>query len=272
MRNDHIIIDRLKVYGFHGVFQEENEKGQFFYISADMETSLRKAGKSDELAESTHYGEVSELIKKVVEGSTRKLIETVAEECAESILKTFPFVKKVVLSISKPSAPMAIPFSDVLVKIERAWNKVYVAYGSNMGEKEKYIENAMNSISENACCRNLRKSKIYETEPYGDVAQDNFLNGVCEFETLYFPEELLQYLHELEEAAGRERIIHWGPRTLDLDILFYEDLIMESEDLIIPHPDMQNRKFVLEPLNDLTHYFQHPVFHKSVMEMLERVK
>lgn len=269
--NDHIIIERLKLYGYHGVFPEENEKGQFFYVSADMETDTRKAGKSDDLTASTHYGEVSELIKKIVQGHTRKLIETVAEECAESILKTFPYVKKVTLSLSKPSAPIGIPFQDVFIKITRGWNKVYVAFGSNMGEKEQYINNAMKSIKDNSLCRNLRESKRYETEPYGDVDQDNFLNGVCEFETLYYPLELLQYLHELESQAGRKRVIHWGPRTLDLDILFYENLIMETEALTIPHPDMQNRKFVMQPLSDLTNYFMHPVLNKSVREVLSQI-
>ena len=85
------------------------------------------------------------------------------------------------------------------------------------------------------------------------------------------PVELLDALHKIEAAAGRERLIHWGPRTLDLDIIFYDKLVYEDEQLIIPHVDMQNRYFVLKPLAELIPNYRHPVFGKTVSEMLAAV-
>ena len=106
---------------------------------------------------------------------------------------------------------------------------------------------------------------------YGGVEQDDFLNGAIELETLLSPIELLHFLQKTELEAGRERKIHWGPRTLDLDILFYEDVISQTKELMIPHPDMQNREFVLKPLTELCPYYMHPLFHKSVKQMLEEL-
>ena len=103
------------------------------------------------------------------------------------------------------------------------------------------------------------------------MEQDDFLNGVLEAETLYSPEELLARIQEEEKIAERKREIHWGPRTLDLDILFYDDLILAKEDLSIPHPDMKNRRFVLEPLAVLAPAFVHPVYRKTVADLLREL-
>ena len=109
-----------------------------------------------------------------------------------------------------------------------------------------------------------------ESEPlaYGVVEQDNFVNGMFEIRTLLAPEELLQELHRIEQMEGRERKLHWGPRTLDLDIIFYDDQVYASEDLVIPHIDMENRYFVLKPLSELAPNFRHPITHKTVAQML----
>lgn len=97
------------------------------------------------------------------------------------------------------------------------------------------------------------------------------MNGVMEIDTLWSPEELLEQLHEIEAAAERKREIHWGPRTLDLDILFYDKEIVETKDLQIPHVDMHNRYFVLKPLSELAPYFRHPTLGKTVSELLAAV-
>ena len=108
--------------------------------------------------------------------------------------------------------------------------------------------------------------------PYGGVEQDNFVNGMFEIRTLLTPEELLRELHKIETSEGRERKIHWGPRTLDLDILFYDKELIETEDLIIPHVDLENRYFVLKPLAEIAPNFRHPILKKTVTQMLEAVK
>lgn len=112
-------------------------------------------------------------------------------------------------------------------------------------------------------------SELLETEPYGEVEQDRFLNGALKLWTTFGPKELLERLHEIEQEAGRERLIHWGPRTLDLDILLYDDEVIGENELCIPHVDMQNRQFVLEPMVEIAPYKRHPVYGKTMKELLE---
>ena len=99
----------------------------------------------------------------------------------------------------------------------------------------------------------------------------DFLNGVLCLETYLNPFELLDFLHEVEKSENRERILRWGPRTLDLDILFFDDLILDTKELIIPHADMANRSFVLEPLAEIAPYKRHPLSRMTVKEMLDRL-
>ena len=117
-------------------------------------------------------------------------------------------------------------------------------------------------------CRIEAVSDYLVTEPYGVTDQDEFLNGVLKMRTLLSPEELLERLHQLEQEANRERIIHWGPRTLDLDILFYDQEIIDTADLHVPHPDMQNREFVLAPMNQIAPYLRHPVLNQTISQLL----
>lgn len=104
------------------------------------------------------------------------------------------------------------------------------------------------------------------------MEQDDFLNGVLLLETLLEPEDLLEVLHEIENEAERKRTIHWGPRTLDLDILLFDKLVYESDDLIIPHADMENREFVLAPLASIAPNERHPILNRTVQQMLEELK
>lgn len=269
---DEIRIENLEVYAYHGVFEEENKIGQTFYVNAVLYTDVRKAGLHDDLTLSTHYGEVSHLINTCLKENTFQLIETVAEFTAEQILLKFPLIKKVSLEIRKPQAPIGLPFESVSVKIERGWKKAYLAIGSNMGDKNGYIKEAIEKIKKNPKIRNIMTSELIVTKPYGGVKQDDFLNGAVELQTLYMPYELLHFLQKIEAEAGRERKIHWGPRTLDLDILFYEELISDDKELIVPHPDIQNREFVLKPLSELCPYYRHPILGKTVVQMLNELQ
>ena len=107
------------------------------------------------------------------------------------------------------------------------------------------------------------------TKPYGGVEQDDFLNACLILKTLLTPEELLEKLHEIEQSAHRERIVHWGPRTLDLDILMYDDVVMETDELVIPHVEMHLRSFVLNPLREIAPNKRHPVVGKTVSQLAD---
>lgn len=270
---DEIRIENLKIYAYHGVYEEENKTGQDFFVNATLYTDTRKAGKTDDLSCSVDYGEVCHFINDYIKNHTYQLIETVAEQTAQQILQKFPLLKKVDLEIRKPEAPIGLPFESVSVKIERGWHLAYVALGSNMGDKEGYIKTAVDALKANENIRQVRASSLIWTAPYGEVQnQEDFLNGMLELETLYTPTELLTVLHELEQNANRVRTIHWGPRTLDLDIIFYDDLVMDTKELTIPHCDMQNREFVLKPLCELAPYKRHPLLGKRVEELLKELE
>ncbi|MDE6641246.1 MAG: 2-amino-4-hydroxy-6-hydroxymethyldihydropteridine diphosphokinase [Acetatifactor sp.] len=269
---DEIRIDKLEVYAYHGVYPGERKRGQIFLASAVLYTDTRRAGTEDKIECSTDYGDVSLFIEKWMKDNTCHTLEAVAEKLAEDILLKYDLICGLDLEIYKPEAPIPLPFKCVSVKIHRSWHKAYLSVGSNMGDRKKYIEDGIQALKEHPRMKLVRVSDIIETEPYGGVEQDNFLNGVIEIETLLGPEELLEVLHEIENSAGRERTLHWGPRTLDLDILFFDKLVYESDDLVIPHPDIQNREFVLKPLSTVAPNYRHPVLGTTVLQELEELE
>lgn len=268
---DHIKIDGLSFFAHHGVFASETKNGQRFVISAVLDCDTRKAGQTDDLNCSTSYAEVAEFLVQYLTDNTFQLLEAAVEHACEEVLKQFPLVHGIELELKKPDAPIDLEFESVSVRIYRCWHKAYVALGSNMGDKEAYLRMALDGLNREDT-RVVQTSDFLVTEPYGDVVQDDFLNAVCAVETLRTPEELLELLHTLEQKANRERIVHWGPRTLDLDILLYDNCIMYTDELKIPHVDMQNRDFVLRPLAQIAPYAIHPVLGKSVLQMWKELE
>ena len=142
-------------------------------------------------------------------------------------------------------------------------NIVYIAFGSNIGDRGAAIEEALNLIKKNGM-NIVQKSWVYVTEPYGSVVLPSFLNGAVEVETNLSCRDVLERLLSIENQIGRVREFKWGPRIIDLDIIFYNNEIFDEEDLKVPHPDMQNRDFVLRPLNDLCPDYVHPVLDKTL--------
>ena len=269
---DRITIENLETFGYHGVFEEEAFLGQKFIISATLFLSTRKAGKTDDLQESLDYGEVCQMIKKIVETERYMLIERLAEEIAERLLLTFAKLQKVEITVKKPWAPVLVSMDTVSVSISRQWHTVYLSIGSNMGDREGYLDFAIDRLNALPDTKVITVSDYIETKPYGGVDQDDFLNGALAIETLKTPQELLEAVMQIEQEAHRERKIHWGPRTLDIDILFYDDAIVMEKDLQIPHVEIAKREFVLEPLAGIAPYFIHPVLGKAVITMLEELK
>ena len=264
---DKIIITDLELFGRHGVYPEEQVLGQKFLVSAELFMDTRKAGKTDCLEESVNYGTVCHEIKTFLEEHTYHLIEAAAEHTAEYLLLQFPLLSQVTLELKKPWAPIGLSVESVSVKITRKWHTVYAALGSNMGDREAYLAGAVNALRDTEGIRVETVSDFLMTAPYGVTDQDPFLNGCMKLQTLLTPHELLDCFHGIEQKAGRVRARRWGPRTLDLDILFYDDLVLEDEVLTIPHRDMQNRDFVLRPMKQIAPWVRHPVLNKTIEEM-----
>ena len=130
-------------------------------------------------------------------------------------------------------------------------NKVYLSLGSNIGNRQEYIESAIELVGKTEGIKILKKSGLYETSPVGYVEQDLFLNAVIKIKTDFSEREILKIINKIENELDRKREIRWGPRTIDIDILIFSDKKINETDLIIPHKEMLNRLFVLVPLIEI---------------------
>lgn len=271
-RKDCIKITNLKVFAYHGVFDEEKVQGQDFYIDATLYLDLHTPGKSDCLEDSLNYGEVCHYINYVFTQQSLDLIEAACEKLCQSLLLHFCQLQAVEIELKKPHAPIGLPFENVSVTMYRKWHTAYISYGSNMGDSKALILAGIEKLKKHPLIRRVKSSEFFITKPYGPVEQDDFVNGCLELKTLMNQEELLEFLHEIEAEADRERTLRWGPRTLDMDLVFFDKLVYESESLVIPHIDMQNRLFVLEPLAELCPNYRHPILNKTVKQLLNELK
>ena len=148
---------------------------------------------------------------------------------------------------------------------------IYIALGSNLGDKENNLKEALRRLTKKGITV-CRVSGFISTAPYGVVDQPDFLNAVAEIETDKSPAELLQILLQTEREMGRKRVRCWGERNIDLDLLLYDDRIIELPELKVPHPDMQNRDFVLRPLVQIAPHMVHPVLKKTVEQLWKEMQ
>ncbi len=147
----------------------------------------------------------------------------------------------------------------------------YIGFGSNIGNRRAFIQKALYSLSQTDNIIIKEISSLYETEPVGYEDQEKFLNGVAAIETHLSPQKLLCTLKEIETHVGRQRRTRWGPREIDMDILIYGEMCLQTPDLIIPHPEIQNRHFVLVPLAEIAPNLVHPVLKKTIQFLLNRL-
>ena len=150
-------------------------------------------------------------------------------------------------------------------------NKVYIALGSNIAPRVDYLNRAIGAIGQVKQMSVVKQSSIYETEPVGYQDQAKFLNQVIEVQTTYSPMELLLACQSIEKKLGRERDVRWGPRTIDLDILLYNHEDIMTNQLIVPHPRMDSRAFVLVPLAELNPELVIPTTNQTVSEQLSLI-
>lgn len=146
----------------------------------------------------------------------------------------------------------------------------YIALGSNLGDKEKNLRRALLLLTQQGV-EVVRVSSFLSTEPYGVTDQPQFLNAVACVRTSLVPLALLDVLLATELAMGRVRLRHWGERNIDLDLLLYEDVVLDTPRLRLPHPDMQNRDFVLLPLAEIAPELKHPTLQKTIYELKENL-
>lgn len=269
---DKIYINNLEFIGFHGVFPEEKKLGQKFLVSLELTVDTREAGKTGDLTKSVHYGLVAQDVEKLFQEKSIDLIETCAENIAEMVLKKYELVKEVKVIVKKPWAPLQMHFENVAVEITRKWHRVYLSLGSNIGNKRKNLLEAIRKIGELENTEVVKSSTILETEPFGYLEQDNFLNACLEVKTLMTAQEFLKEILQIELDMGRVREIKWGPRIIDIDILFYDKEIIEEDNLAVPHPWICEREFVLDPLSEIAPNYIHPLEKKTITMLARKLK
>ncbi|MEE9259309.1 MAG: 2-amino-4-hydroxy-6-hydroxymethyldihydropteridine diphosphokinase [Nitrospinaceae bacterium] len=147
----------------------------------------------------------------------------------------------------------------------------YIGVGSNLGSPRENCEQAIEYLHSHSDIELISRSSFYETEPIGVKNQDWFINAAVKTRTLLKPVKLLDTLLAIERKMGRQRREKWGPRIIDLDLLFYGDLILKKENLQLPHPEIASRKFVLEPMREIAGDHRHPVLNKTISELLNEL-
>lgn len=263
---DMIKIRGLEVSACHGVLESEKLSAQPFLFDVNLEVDFFDAAKNDDLTKTANYAEVCGLIVEIAAKNMFSLIEKLAYECAFEILESFP-VKSVSLTVWKPNAPIEHKFGNVGVTVCCRRERVLLSLGSNLGDKKGYLDFAVKSLNSTRGIKVKKVSSYIQTQPYGGVANNTFLNCAAEIETYLSPRALLEEIHRIESEGKRERTVRWGDRTLDIDIIFYGDKIISEEGLTVPHADYKNRPFVLEPLNEIAPDFVCPLTGKRLCEL-----
>lgn len=261
-----ILIRGLEVSTCHGVKDFEKIQPQPFIFDADIYFDFYAAAKSDNVVDTINYSTASKIIVSVAKDNCFNLIEKLAYECAYAVMAATT-ASRIVLTVYKPQAPMKQKFDTVGVTVDVLREKAYLSLGSSMGERSQYLNSAIEKL--NTCSGIFVKkvSDYVETEPYGGVAENKFINCAVEIETLLSPRQLLNEIHRIEYECGRVRNKHWGDRTLDIDIIFFGKQIIAEDDLVIPHPEYHKRDFVLIPMKQIAQNFICPKFLKPIKEL-----
>lgn len=254
-----VIIKNLEIMGRHGVKPEEKINFQPFVISASMSTEFLEAAETDNIDKTVNYSSVCKLFDKIVKENSFNLIEKLAAECAYAVMENFTNVSEITLSVDKPQAPMKGKFESVAAELSLKREVCYLSLGSSLGDKRAAIERALSALEATRGIAVKKVSTFYKTAPYGGVAHNTFLNCAVEIETFLPAEELLRKIHIIEADGGRVRERKWDDRTIDIDIIFYGNEVINTPNLVVPHPEWEIREFVLKPLKEIAPEFVCPV-------------
>ncbi len=256
---DRIEINRLRVTAVVGVLPHEREQAQPLELDIALDVDLRRAGNSDALAHTVHYGLVTDRAAAIVRREQPQLLERLAELIAQDAL-SFEGVAAAAVTIRKLRPPIAEDVANTSVHVRRQQHscdapasarpsqRAIIALGSNLGDRSSYLNLAVEHFAPHV----VAMSQVFETAPIGGPdQQDAFLNMVIAVETDLDPYALLRRCHSIEAEANRVRTVRWGPRTLDVDVLFYGSTVIASDELTVPHPRTFERRFVLAPLAEV---------------------
>jgi dihydroneopterin aldolase/2-amino-4-hydroxy-6-hydroxymethyldihydropteridine diphosphokinase len=257
-----IFIKNLKLFGYHGVNPEEKINGQDFIFNAaihlkeDCEKPDIVLG--DDISNTVNYSEIITIIKEINSAKKFDLLETLSRQIAQNILDFSPLVSKVKVKVEKPNPPIKEDLESVGVVCKLNQNikfsRFYLSAGSNIGDREKNLRDAVSGLESKDFVKISRVSSIYETEPMYYKEQDSFFN-IAITGTItddYSPFEFLGLLKSMEYYMGRKgSTVRHGPRLIDLDLLYFDGLRITSDILVIPHPLIKERKFVLLPLAEI---------------------
>ncbi len=257
----------MNFYGYHGALPEENRLGQRFTADVTLAVDLYQASVTDSLGQTINYAAVYKMVREIIEGPPCALIETVAGRIADRILSAFARVSSCRVRITKPDPPIPGSTGQVSVEVERQRVIAYLGLGSNIEDRKSYLNRALGMLDALRLTRVVRCSSIYETAPVGPVRQSDFLNMVVGIETVLPAEVLLEELQNIEKTLKRKREIHWGPRTIDLDLLVYGNRQLNTERLSLPHPEISRRAFVLVPFMEIAPHLVIPGIGRSVLEL-----
>ncbi|MGZ4618168.1 MAG: 2-amino-4-hydroxy-6-hydroxymethyldihydropteridine diphosphokinase [Frankiaceae bacterium] len=252
MPADRIRLRGLRMHGHHGVLAAERELGQPFIVDVDLEVDTSLAARTDDIADTVDYGGLAHRLAGIVAGEPTALLETLAWRLADACLADERVVA-VAVTVHKPAAPVPLPIADIAVTVHRGGRArpVVLALGSNVGNRLAQLRRGRDMLAADPRVREVRGSRVFETDPVGGPDQGPYLNAVLVARSALGPRELLALAHAAEEAAGRVRDMRWGPRTLDVDLISYGDLTVSDDTLTLPHPRAAERAFVLAPWHDV---------------------
>jgi dihydroneopterin aldolase / 2-amino-4-hydroxy-6-hydroxymethyldihydropteridine diphosphokinase len=259
-----IFIKNLKLFGYHGVNPEEKINGQDFIFNAALNLKEDREkpdiALSDDISQTVNYSEIIAVIKDVNSSKKFDLLESLSKQIAQKILDFSPFISKVKVRVEKPNPPIKEDLESVGVvcRIEKSQqfkvSRFYLSIGSNTGDREQNLREAVYGLERKDFIKISEVSSIYETEPMYNKEQDSFYNlalgGTIAGD--YGPFEFLGLLKSIEYYMGRKSsAVRYGPRLIDLDLLYFDEFKIESDILVVPHPLIKERKFVILPLAEI---------------------